>query len=64
MEFIFFCLSISLIWINWKIYDVSKALLDVSEEVLEETVKMNTLLGADFDKMDNWCIIVLHYSPE
>ena len=42
-----------IIYINWKIYIVSKELLDVSIDVLNETIKMNRLLGGDFDKMDN-----------
>lgn len=47
MELLIFCFSIAIIWINWKIYKVSKYLLDVSFDLLVETKKMNRLLGAE-----------------
>ncbi len=51
MELLIFCFSIAIIWINWKIYEVSKALLDVSEEILDESKIMNKLLGVEYDKI-------------
>ena len=53
MEIFLILVTTLIIYINWKIYIVSKELLDVSIDVLNETTKMNRLLGGDFDKMDN-----------
>ncbi len=53
MEIFLLLVTTLIIYINWKIYIVSKELLDVSIDVLKETIKMNKLLGGDFDKIDN-----------
>ena len=53
MEILLVLVSTIIIWLNWRIYIVSKELLDVSIDVLNETIKMNRLLGSDFDKMNN-----------
>jgi hypothetical protein len=53
MEILLVLVSTIIIWLNWRIYIVSKELLDVSIDVLNETIKMNRLLGGDFDKIDN-----------
>ena len=53
MEIFLSLVTTLIIYINWRIYIVSKELLDVSIDVLNETIKMNRLLGCDFDKMNN-----------
>lgn len=53
MEIFLSLVTTLIIYINWRIYIVSKELLDVSIDVLNETIKMNRLLGSDFDKMNN-----------
>ena len=40
-------ISMFLAIVNWKIYIVSKELLDVSIDVLNETIKMNRLIGGE-----------------
>tara|TARA_R110000751_G_scaffold159178_3_gene264891 strand:+ start:600 stop:743 length:144 start_codon:yes stop_codon:yes gene_type:complete len=39
--------SALIIWLNWRIYIVSKELLDVSIDVLDETIKMKNLIGGE-----------------
>ena len=53
MEIFLILVTTLIIYINWRIYIVSKELLDVSIDVLNETIKMNRMLGGDFDKIDN-----------
>ena len=53
MEIFLSLVTTLIIYINWRINIVSKELLDVSIDVLNETIKMNRLLGSDFDKMNN-----------
>jgi len=47
MEILLVLVSTIIIWLNWKIYIVSKELLDVSIDVLNETIKMNRLIGGE-----------------
>ena len=53
MEIFLSLVTTLIIYINWRIYIVSKELLDVSIDVLNETIKINRLLGSDFDKKNN-----------
>ena len=53
MEIFLILVTTLIIYINWKIYIVSKELLDVSIDVLNETIKLNRMLGGYFDKIDN-----------
>jgi len=50
MELMLFMFSIAIIWINWKIYVVSKVLLEVSDKILDESKIMNKLLGAGYEE--------------
>ena len=47
MEIFLILVTTLIIYINWKIYIVSKELLDVSIDVLNETIKMNRLIGGE-----------------
>ena len=47
MEILLVLVSTIIIWLNWRIYIVSKELLDVSIDVLNETIKMKNLIGGE-----------------
>ena len=47
MEILLVLVSTIIIWLNWKIYIVSRELLDVSIDVLNETIKMKNLIGGE-----------------